>query len=224
MHDHIMKLDSIGMREVAEYAASERGKGGDPEYFVARLDPHTRHYRIRHVRHHTPTSTRHEVVIPASTPTVQPARPRVKDVAITVVVEGVDVSASLARYDAVFWSEAAVEKFLFPYYASKYQWAAARVLSVMSRHFYGYLPDLVNEPSVTLAGEEIPFAMGHLPRSDYVPIEEEAPAEAGVHHRAPGDDLVMLSLHRATGQVVHRPVSHLLRLEAETAPAAAGRG
>ncbi|HEU4561995.1 MAG TPA: hypothetical protein VFS20_29480 [Longimicrobium sp.] len=62
--------------------------------------------------------------------------------------------------DAVFWSEAAVEKFLLPYYASYYGGDAAEELEK--------LLDLWNGKR-TIQNVEI-YAMAHLPKSEYVAV------------------------------------------------------
>lgn len=65
--------------------------------------------------------------------------------------------------DAVFWSVSAVEKFVVPYYASVYgdqgPEYTQRVLDLLLR-----------EPESELA--DPPFAVAHLPSSEYVPVEE----------------------------------------------------
>jgi hypothetical protein len=68
------------------------------------------------------------------------------------------------QYDAVFWSEAAVEKFILPYYASKSMWEAAAVLDKLSYYWYGTIPgedgDDGDDPLV-------PYAIAHTPDSDW---------------------------------------------------------
>jgi hypothetical protein len=90
------------------------------------------------------------------------------------------ITVDLTRYDAVFWSESSVEKFLVPYLASKYHWQAAIVLEMLARAWYGGVPRLLEnttDPRVDDTGqglgeeyEGVPFAVGHLPRSEYVII------------------------------------------------------
>jgi hypothetical protein len=123
---------------------------------------------------------------------------------VTITMEGRPMS--LASYDAVFWSEAAVEKFVLPYYASKSLWLAAYVLSALSRHWYGFLPgvDPAPDPAGPLpAGENlIPFALAHLPTSDYIMLDE------------PGADLHLL-YRQPDGSVLPRSLAELLREERE---------
>lgn len=205
-----MMIDSVGLREMAEYASSLRGREGDPRFLTARLDPATNDYVLEALPS-PPDDTNGVVVVPCNTRQVQPSRPPVVDVKIYVQTqEGGTVvikSHSLDRYDAVFWSEAAVEKFLFPYYASKYQWLAAEVLTVLSRVFYGYVPALADPAAQLRDLGEIPFAMAHLPRSDYVPDDQEGEGSEGPYAML-AHDLWVLS--HANGEVVHRPMAHYL--------------
>jgi hypothetical protein len=173
--DELM-VDSIGLRELAEYASSLRHAGGDPAYFVISEDPdHPGDYRIKHSRHPVrPEPDR--VIVPASTANVGSHRPRVKKVTVTYEDPGGGGEHELTlpggEFDALFWSEAAVEKFLFPYYASKYQWAAAEWLTVMSQAWYGFVPDMRGGQPDVAADELTPMAMVHYPRSEYGELEE----------------------------------------------------
>ncbi|HLM67657.1 MAG TPA: hypothetical protein VK358_09030 [Longimicrobium sp.] len=173
-----MKLDAIGMREAADWAASLRQRGGDEQYLVATFDAESQDYTF--TVEAEPDAPEDAVVIPCNTADVQPNRPGVRavEMAASWAPGSATFRTSLMRYDAVFWSEAAVEKFLFPYYASKYQWAAAEVLSQLAEVFYGYVPGFTNRPGVQ-SDPLIPFAMAHLPRSDYVPEEMNAQGAAG---------------------------------------------
>lgn len=180
----IQRLTSLEARVMTDYASGLRGDG--PEFLVTTRDGRGRS-KVRPVKEHDPCSGEHEVVSPVDTPFVQPSRPPVTGVGMMAgAMQGME---SLMQYDAVFWSEAAVEKFLFPYYASKYQWQAAHVLRVLTEKWYGYLPSPgVGPDSSNVASEDIPFAVGHLPRSDYVTLGEELAlvyrdGEGNVTHR-----------------------------------------
>lgn len=172
MPENPMTLDAYGMREMTEFASGVRG---EEVYFVATPDPDTPgNYLI--VPSPVPVPARpDDVVVPCATAVIQPKRPRVKKVTVTfelVDANGAEhtVSRDVSQYDALFWSESAVEKFLFPYYASKYQWAAAHWLRKMSVHWFGFEPDLGSGlPQAPVSGDEevTPFAMVHYPRSDY---------------------------------------------------------
>lgn len=218
-----LMLDSIGLREVADYAASLRAPFGDQRYIIATYDPKAQDYKLSDAPDPPAPSTPDSAVVAVNTATVQPARVGMMEVTMNAVgiINGqvVELFADLADYDAVFWSEAAVEKFLFPYYASKYQWAAAEVLTLLSTVFYGYVPSMINGMSSAAAPvltpaeiSEIPFAMAHLPRSDYVPISESGVGMSGPPANFLMRDLVVLSHSQVTGTVVHRPLAEYAHL------------
>jgi hypothetical protein len=83
-------------------------------------------------------------------------------------------------YDAVFWSEAAVEKFVLPYYASKSMWDAASELEKLSKYWYGTVP-VEDESGDLLDG--VPYALMHTPDSDWngVSIDGIGPVSAELH-------------------------------------------
>lgn len=164
------RLTSLEARVMADYASGMRG---EPSVLLTGMDPDGKHFHVRPDKHHGPCSDARDVATPVDTPYVQPARPHVDR--IEIKAEGMSEMESLQQYDAVFWSESAVEKFVFPYYASKCQWHAAHVLEKLTRVWYGYIPRPgVGPEHATLdADMEIPFAVGHLPRSDYVELTEE---------------------------------------------------
>lgn len=173
MTDETLKMDSVTLRAMAENAASQRKPGGDPGFMVTTLDPVKGWLSYFTTMAESPRE--HDVVTPVSTSTVA-ERPQVQSVLIQA--EGMTQAQELAQeYDAVFWSEAAVEKFLMPYYASKGQWLAAYLLEGISEAFYGHVP----QPAAPRAragrspggtDESLPFALAHLPRSDYVGLTE----------------------------------------------------
>jgi hypothetical protein len=103
-------------------------------------------------------------------------RPKVTEV--TFAVEGETLTDNLAdAYDAVFWSEAAVEKFVLPYYASKSLWEAAAVLDKLSMYWYGQIPPDTDpgegESSDVHFLVDPPFAIAHTPDSDYTSLESD---------------------------------------------------
>jgi hypothetical protein len=69
----------------------------------------------------------------------------------------------LGSADAVFWTAAAVEKFLVPYYASVYGDQAPKKLDEL----IGIL-GAVRDPSTDLDGA---FAVAHMPKSEYVQLD-----------------------------------------------------
>ncbi len=181
-------LTSLEARVMADYASGVRGEAS---ILMTGMDRDGKHFHVRPDKHHGPCSDAKNVATPVNTPYVQPARPPVEMVEIQA--EGMSGLESLMQYDAVFWSESAVEKFIFPYYASKYQWHAAHVLEKITKAWYGYIPRPgVNATNAMLEiNEEIPFAVGHLPRSDYVEL---------------ADELMVITRDR-TGAVKHRRLS-----------------
>lgn len=74
----------------------------------------------------------------------------------------------LGPADAVFWSAAAVEKFVVPYYASVYADEAPGKLEKIIR-----VLGTVHKPSGSSTGGETaePFALAHMPKSEYVQVE-----------------------------------------------------
>ena len=218
-------LDSIGLREAAEYAASLRGRGGNPRKIIAQYDPELGDYRLTDAPMGAPVAPEDSTVLAVDTAEVQPSRWRVRDITIKasghLLGDPVEISIGLDRYDAVFWSEAAVEKFLFPYYASKYQWAAAEVLVLLSLVFYGEVPGLQSgKPllsAVALAdfaglADEEPFAIAHLPRSDYVPLSRSGPGPEGPNANFLLNDVWVLSRKKAKDEMSERPLAHYANL------------
>lgn len=205
-HPTSSRLSSLALREVADFAASLRPRDGtEPveEYIVTRFDEKKGDWRMKRHRGGPPPAGTTGVAVPVDTWTVQPDRPRVKHVSMQVAGIG---DVSLDRFDAVFWSEAAVEKFVLGYYASKYQWAAAHVLTKISEAFYGYVPNPADDNRPGSAKREkaeghetYPFAIGHLPRSDYATLDESGIGDE-LHFLFPGTD----------GKITSRPLSEFL--------------
>ncbi|MET0398151.1 MAG: hypothetical protein ABW277_15225 [Longimicrobiaceae bacterium] len=216
----VMPLDSIGIREIAEWSSSLRGDGGDQMYMVASPGDKPGTYTISSVAEHDRESGPNDVVVPCNTRLVRPDRPPVTGV--TIQAEGMPQSEPLVGYDALFWSEAAVEKFLFPYYASKYQWVAARLLEAMSRAFYGFVPDVASGAGtgdgtrITTFDTEAPIAIAHYPRSDYGMVREDGLQGIGGHIDGEdgvlgiGSDLHVLFGNHETGGITARPLSEYL--------------
>ncbi|MBV9772737.1 MAG: hypothetical protein JO040_02230 [Gemmatimonadetes bacterium] len=206
MSDNVLRLDSFGMRQMAEYSSGLRGGGGDPVYFVATPGPDPGDYTIK-ADTHEPGTNPEEVVVPCDTQfAAKSKRRRVKQI-ILVYESGDDdqvVSLDGTKYDAVFTSESAVEKFLFPYYASKYQWAAAEQLSCMSSTWYGFIPGLsAGDPPQPFVEEELPFAMAHYPRSDYSYVDPSLTV------LTPGADVHVLRVPKSGGAVTPTALSKL---------------
>lgn len=163
MADPIFKkplhLDAYALRAVAERASSVRGPGGNPYFLVDDGDTLT----LTHIPPNTSAPTRTVIVV--DTLTRQPHRPPVTYASITSGKHSFRLDET---YDSVFWSEAAVEKFVFPYLVSRTLWKAANHLKVLSDSWYhGFR---VRNAS---GAEEvvIPFAIGHTPDSDFNVVE-----------------------------------------------------
>lgn len=72
--------------------------------------------------------------------------------------------------DAVFWSVSAVEKFLTPYYASVYGDMGGEIVQALLRVLQPEIP-----VSERVEGEAVqPFAIAHIPNSEYVGLPTEA--------------------------------------------------
>jgi hypothetical protein len=163
-------IDAHQLRELADAASSLRKPGGDPIYGVVKNGELT----IKLGPRKAPAGALFEV----DTSTVE-VRPPVR--AVIVECEGTTVDL-VNGYDAVFWSEAAVEKFVLPYYASKSLWEAAAVLTKLSYYWYGQVPpDTDPDPTVRTtftetvranSTEVVPFALAHTPDSDFTPLAE----------------------------------------------------
>lgn len=207
-----LMLDSIGMRELAEYASSQRSQGGDPLYFVATPDPaESGSYTITPLGKDPLFRSPDDVVVPCDTAMVSPGRATLARITLHYRVPGHlferHVEMDATQYDALFWSESAVEKFLFPYYASKYQWSAAEWLTAMSQAWYGFVPGMASgEPQEEVSdsfGEAAPMAMIHYPRSDYAFVEPGGTLE-------PGTDVQAVTVG-GEGEVQLKPVAEYRR-------------
>jgi hypothetical protein len=202
MSDQPLMLPSLIVRAVADAAESHRGLGGEPGYMLTTHDPVKGWSTVFTPKtdQPPPVSDATVVVTPVDTPTVT-KRPSVLNVYIQAEGMQHGYMESLAQYDAVFWSESAVEKFVLPYYASKSQYAAAEVLVVLSELFYHKLP---TQNATT--EEPVPFAVAHLPRSTYENLSVTATV---------GADLAVLKRHPVTGEVTHHLLSHYLQRREE---------
>jgi hypothetical protein len=198
--ENIARLNSLNARMIADYASGLRGQG--PEFLVGRRVPGGYHVEV--VADHEPCSTETDVVVPIDTNAVRTDRPPVEK----VCMEAAGHTVNLSNYDAVFWTESSVEKFLVPYLAAKYQWQAAAVLEMFARAWYGGVPHVLGETTDGTVGAPsedvgVPFAVGHLPRSEYVII---------------GGEVEILFLHRESG-VTAKPLSDYFRAPpADTKP------
>jgi hypothetical protein len=158
-----MTMSYQDLRKMAEAAASLRGEEFwmviGPEGWEARTtepEPGPDHVAIR--CRNEPTAVRPEVT---------------RAELGTAAVENADllrlkVDGREERADAVFWSAAAVEKFLVPYYASVYGNQAAPEIAK--------LVQVLDSPPVGGGGGDAAgtspdaFALAHIPRSEYVVV------------------------------------------------------
>lgn len=211
MSDQPLMLPSLIVRSVADAAASHRRSGGEPGYMVTTHDlvGGWSTVFVPQTDQQAPVSGPTVEVTPVDTPTITD-RPAVLNVYIQAEGMQHGYMEALDRYDAVFWSESAVEKFVLPYYASKSQYAAAEVLTGLSELFYHKIPspDRTDEPapSSDRTDEPVPFAVAHLPRSTYENLTETA---------AMGADLAVVKCHPVTGRVTHHLLSDYLQRRGE---------
>jgi hypothetical protein len=190
-------LNAVAIRRLADRVASWRGStpNGDPMYAVAVTQGGP--YELGFTSAPGPNA-----LFEVDTDYVAAGRPCVT--AVNIQADGMSTLASLLQYDAVFWSEAAVEKFVIPYYASKNLWLAGYVLQKLSKAWYGRLPTPSNSgdrPDVS-DSDPVPFAMAHLPGSDYVGVGGDQEPDPGI------EDLYLLFMEN--GVVRHEPLSKYL--------------
>jgi hypothetical protein len=166
-------LNAHQLRMLAEFASSQRKVGGDPFYGVAVPDPDVMgpEFKLEIV------STLAEGQVPLFEIDTFEVEARPKPTEVTFKVDGMTMANMAHEYDAVFWSESAVEKFVFPYYASKSLWETAAVLEKLSMYWYGQIPpdtDVGEGESVFARFlVEPPFAIAHTPDSDYRSLESD---------------------------------------------------
>jgi hypothetical protein len=185
----VPQIDALQLRALAETASSWRARGGDPMYGV--LVDNAEGAPVLDVQPHLTEPA--NAVVEFDTADVQPAR----EIIDILLLGKLAVLTAANAYDAVFMSEAAVEKFVLPYYASKSLWLGASVLQTLATLWYGFLPG--SNPVVT-STEPIPFALAHLPGSDYVGVTGDGPTL--------GSDLHLLFLQ--DGEVNPVPLSTYL--------------
>ena len=201
----MLTLNAFQLRAAADYAASLRGTKGDDVYITGEITEPNGFMELGNVpiRNGEPPSS--TVIARVNTPDVTPREP------LTFAEIGVGTQSPpstidlLGKYDAVFWSEAAVEKFVIPYYASKSLWMAGHVISVLCAKWYGRVPGEPESTDPPMDG--IPFAVAHIPNSDYVTLPDEELTGGSL-----GDDLVLLSVDPTTGKINEVPLSQYLNL------------
>jgi hypothetical protein len=159
-------IDALTLRVLADAAASWRGPQGHCMYVLDKLE-NGRLVVEPGTNDHPPAGA----VVELKTEQ-QRSRPAIKSVKIKPKCSK---AFHLKEYDAVFWSEAAVEKFVIPYYASKSLWTASCVLTALSNAWFG------KDHCKSSTGDDTepaPFAVAHLPGSDYVPLAGDTASAA----------------------------------------------
>jgi hypothetical protein len=180
----------VQLRALAEYACSLRDKA---HYFVFRAgeDGFRAHHEL-------PDVGPGDIVVPAFTPAVPAGRPALglgpQPGAVWFTPEG-GASVNLAgEGDALFWSTAAIEQFVFPYYASKGGLHALPDLADLVWAWTGHQPargyyegawteDAAGVMEEELLMEERVMGIIHLPTSEWTEVTEEGEtrAETGVN-------------------------------------------
>ncbi|HET6228508.1 MAG TPA: hypothetical protein VFE05_00435 [Longimicrobiaceae bacterium] len=154
-----LKINAHDLRRAADAAESIRGPEGKPMYVAASAEGGLEIY-----------SEPPEGGYLFEVDTFEQGVGRPHPTAV-IVVDCHGQTMDLAHgYDAVFWSEAAVEKFLLPYYASKSMWDAAAALKNLSQKWYGKVPDDGDDDgddATPVDGATLPFAVAHMPDSEY---------------------------------------------------------
>lgn len=184
------------------------------------------------------------VILTCDTPRVVEDRPPVTAATMTAGGETVNLlkipyGNGTVEADAVFWSESAVEKFLFPYYASKGSWQADLYAEALRTVFYGIRPlaeyQRVQEnpggfedpnadapPTAETDVIEEAFGLVHIPKSDYIPqAKEEDDEPAPLPKLMGGGELGVLVRHRETGAVRMRMLGEMVRSPEPVQPCAA---
>jgi len=164
------------LREIAEAASGMRDK--DVYFVVKDGNPVTIHPHFKPQNPSDDTVVIHcapvcDPILPVGAASIAPPGGRPIDLLnIQVPGQGPHPGGGHAAADAVFWSISAVEKFLVPYYASVYGDDGPRI--------GGTLLDLLLQTG--LPKVQRPFAVAHLPSSEYVPVAE--PGQTVVPHLA----------------------------------------
>lgn len=220
------EIDALEFRKFADMAASQRGREGSPWVLMysAEEEPHTYFVPLRLNGAGAGADGEDDKavqVLLVDTKDLNSRRPRVESVTITALspndpppappaaasngsdpsltgVETLTAGDIATKYDSVFWTEAAVEKFVLPYYASASLWRAACVLRTLSYAWYKGVPldamlgtDGAKEDDLT-----VPYAVGHTPDSEWQTLTD------------PSASLHLLLQHSTAGKAYAVPLSH----------------
>ena len=194
--------DYVTLRALAEYACALRN---EPRYFL--LKAGEQGFRPL-TTGHLPDVDAGDIVIPAYNPTTPADRPRLHGVWCHTQDDDAPNLAAMA--DAVFWSNGAIEQFLYPYYASKGGMRdGLKELIDLSYAWTGQLPpglqperaaDAAGGPARAVAAAVNVIATVHIITSEYVQqTVAETPVEpvddAPVSRLAAGRELALVYEH-----------------------------
>jgi hypothetical protein len=189
----VLVLNAFQLRAVADAAASLRNpSGGEDAYYLVSHVVHGEDGEKVKLKWVHSNRRPDNAVFGLDTHEVEP---RLTPSRVEITCEGATRDL-VPTYDAVFWSESAVEKFLLPYYASKSLWDAADVLGKISWYWYGRIP---TETSASTHTEDVgeteeplatPFAMAHTPDSEWTVLDADVPAGHDLHLLIKDGDVV----------------------------------
>ena len=148
------RTNSMRLRRLAEAAASCRAADGKTSYLYVGEDG-----QIDIMCGDAPQ----DIVLEVETYEVW--KGRIAPGEVIMLHQGTPTKNLARKYDAVFWSESAVEKFVLPYYASLGMWDAANALRDISMAWYNTDPCHHGYRGIT--DETIPFALAHTPDSNW---------------------------------------------------------
>ncbi len=155
------------------------------------------------------------VVIPCHTPKVAERPPVVAAVIRAAGAEPVDLlhlrleddeGNAAHTADAVFWGSSSVEKFVVPYYASVYGNEAGEAVTELLDAYNGVAAESARAEG-TDGGPNLTEVYGlvHIPRSEYIELEDGAEPPPRPARRAHQERFAVLAFDRATGR--HRAVT-----------------
>jgi hypothetical protein len=170
-------LTFVTLREIAESASGMRDQD---LWFVVTGDPATYTWSTRCVHANDDTEVIHVAAVPDPVSTVNcaqigvPGGEPVDLLGITIKPIAPHPGGTYAA-DAVFWSVSAVEKFLVPYYASVYGDQGPDMANAVMDVLLRGVDSAGDAGAVGEEGDDKPFAVAHLPSSEYVGEPEAEP-------------------------------------------------
>ena len=180
-------MNARELRALADRAASLRASGGLPLWVVVRTNEETQQPEVSVWERKTaPPGAIYKIE------TYEVTEQRTPPAVVTIGDDTSGLANVAQKYDALFWSEAAVEKFVLPYYASKSLWLAAYTLKLLSKAWYTKVPHPDLKDRAPADSTVVPFALAHTPDSDYSVVD--ATPGLDVLYRE-GGKVVASSLH-----------------------------